>query len=110
MRTVAQAAVIGLVATLVAIGVAAPGGAAVTAFEWSAYDRWLRAREPAAPSSAPIVVVRDPASEARLGTGEWDRAVLARIITSLSRAGAAVIGVDTPLGQPSAPGRGGASS
>src|SRR5882724_6698788 len=110
MRTVALAAVIGLAATLVAIGVLALGGPGATALEWSAYDRWLRTREPAPVSPVPVIVVRDPASEARFGTGAWDRAVLARLITSLSRAGAAVVGVDVPLGQPSAPGRGGASS
>src|SRR5207237_557 len=70
--------------------------------------RWLRAHQPVSP--APVVVVRDPASEARLGSGAWDRAVLAGLVSGLSRAGAAVIGLDAPLGQPSAPGRGGASS
>ena len=55
-------------------------------------------------------MVRDAASESRFGSGPWDRAVLAGLVTSLSRAGAAVIGLDAPLGQPSAPGRGGASS
>ncbi len=55
-------------------------------------------------------MARDPASEARLGAGAWDRAVPARLITSLSRAGAAAVGVDVPLGQPSAAGRGGAGS
>src|SRR5207245_2281760 len=87
---------------------AASGSGAATAFEWSVYDRWLRAHQSVSP--APVVVVRDQATEARLGSGAWDRAVLAGLVTSLSRAGAAVIGLDTPLGQPSAPGRGGASS
>ena len=108
MRTVALAAVIGLAAALVAVSVLTLGGAGVTALEWSAYDRWIRARAPV--SSGLVVVVRDPASEARFGAGAWDRAVVARLITSLSGAGAAVVGLDTPLGQPSVPGRGGASS
>ena len=108
MKTVALAAVIGLAATAVAAAVAASGSAAVTAFEWSAYERWLRA--PAPTGAAPVIVVRDAASESRFGSGAWDRAVLASLVTSLSRAGAAVIGLDAPLGQPSAPGRGGASS
>src|SRR2546428_5459327 len=104
-----MAAVIGLAATLLALGVATLGGAGATALEWSVYDRGVRAR--AAPvSPALLVVVRDPASEARFGAGSWDRAVLARLVTSLSRAGVAAIGVDVPLGPPSAPGRGGASS
>src|SRR5713101_4855818 len=110
MKTVALAAAIGLAATLVAVGVLALGGARLTALDWSVYDRWLRARESTPANSALVVVVRDPASESRFGTGAWDRVVLARLITGLSRAGAAVIGVDAPLGQPSGPAPGGATS
>src|SRR2546428_11750238 len=105
-----MAAVIGLAATLLALGVATLGGAGATALEWSVYDRGVFARGAAPVSPALRVVARDPASEARFGAGSWDRAVLARLITSLSRAGAAAIGFDVPIGQPSAPGRGGASS
>ena len=108
MKTVALAAAIGLAATALAAAVAASGGAAIMAFEWSLYERWLRAPELRGP--APVIVVRDAASESRFGSGAWDRAVLASLVTSMSRAGAAVIGLDAPLGQPSAPGRGGASS
>ena len=107
-KTVAVAAVIGLTATAVAAVVAVSAKSAVTAFEWSVYDRPLSARPPKSPK--PIVVVRDPASEIRFGAGVWDRAVLADVVSALSRSGAAVIGVDAPLGQPSAPGRGGPSS
>src|SRR3989475_1528087 len=108
-RHALMAAVIGLAATLLALGVATLGGAGATALEWSVYDRGVRAR--AAPvSPALVVVARDPASEARFGAGSWDRAVLARLITGPPVAGAAAIGFDVPLGQPSAPGRGGASS
>ena len=107
-KTVALAAVLGLTATVVAAAVAASAKSAVTAFEWSVYDRRLSARPPKSPT--PIVVVRDPASEVRFGAGAWDRAVLADVISALSRSGAAVIGIDAPLGQPSAPGRGGPSS
>src|SRR5205814_469638 len=110
LRRALPTALIGLAATLLALGVVTLAGGSVTALEWSAYDRWLRARAPAPVSPALLVVARDPASEARFGAGSWDRAVLARLITSLSRAGAAAIGFDVPLGQPSAPGRGGASS
>jgi DNA-binding NtrC family response regulator/CHASE2 domain-containing sensor protein len=56
-----------------------------------------------------VVVDRDPASEARLGTATWDSAVLARVITSLARAGAATIGVDSLGGSPGTPSRGGAA-
>src|SRR2546425_12749641 len=95
-----MAAVIGLAATLLALGVATLGGAGATALEWSVYDRGVFARAAAPVSPALLVVARDPASEARFGAGSWDRAVLARLITSLSRAGAAAIGFDVPLGQP----------
>ncbi|PYN86767.1 MAG: hypothetical protein DMD87_17315 [Candidatus Rokuibacteriota bacterium] len=108
MKSMALAAAIGLAATALAAGLVASGSSAVTAFEWSLYERWLRA--PAPPRPAPVILVRDAASESRFGSGAWDRAVLASLVTSVSRAGAAVIGLDAPLGQPSAPGRGGASS
>ena len=86
------------------------GGAGVTALDWSVYDRWLRGRAILPDTPALVVVVRDPASEAHFGAGAWDRAVLARVVAALGGAGAAVVGLDVPLGQPSAPGRGGASS
>src|SRR5439155_27277912 len=80
----------------------------IAGLEWSVYDRWLR--RPAPVSSELVVVARDAASEARFGSGPWDRAVLSRLITSLSRVGAAVVGVDVQIGRPTTPGRGGAAS
>ena len=107
MKAVALAAVIGVLATAVASGVTLASRPAVTAFEWSVYDR-LPARQPAGPP--PIVVVRDAASESKFGPGSWDRAVIARLVAGLSQAGAAVTGLQASLDQPSAPGRGGAAS
>src|SRR2546426_1086288 len=43
-RHALMAAVIGLAATLLALGVATLGGAGATALEWSVYDRGVRAR------------------------------------------------------------------
>ncbi|HBH03573.1 MAG TPA: hypothetical protein DDZ42_16910 [Candidatus Rokubacteria bacterium] len=100
----------GVAATLAALAVLLLGGGGVRALDWELYDRWIRPRAPVSVSPALVVVVRDAASEARLGRGAWDRAVLARLVTGLSRAGAAAIGLDVALGQPSAPGRGGAAS
>jgi len=87
------------------------GGAGITALDRAVYDRGLRGRA-ALPATTPklVVVARDPASEARFGVGPWDRAVLARVVAALGRAGAAVVGLDVPFGPASAPGRGGASS
>ncbi len=102
-----MAAVIGLAATAVAGVAAGWGSAAVAEFDWSLYGL-IPARS--LEGQRLVVVAPDTASEARFGPGGWDRAVLARLVTGLSQAGAAVIGLDAPLEQPSAPGRGGASS
>ena len=110
MKTVALAALMGAAAALVATGVLILGGTGVTALEWSAYDTWLRWRAPLPVSSDLVIVVRDPASEARFGGGTWDRVLFAGLITNLARSGAAVVGVDVPLGQPSFADRRGAAS
>jgi len=110
MKTVALAALVGAAAALVATGVLILGGTGVTALEWSAHDAWLRWRAPLSVSSDLVIVVRDPASEARFGGGTWDRALYAGLITNLARSGAAVVGVDVPLGQPSFADRRGAAS
>ena len=109
MRTALTAVAIGVGAALVALAAAAVGGARVESLDWLTYDRWIRGC--AQPSAAAVLVaVRDPASDSRLGAGPWDRAVLARAIASLSRAGAAAIGVDAAIERPSVPARGGAAS
>ena len=107
-RRALTAAILGLAATLLVAAAVIAGGPAVVAVEWTIQDRWAR---PAAPASPTLVVItRDPAGEARFGAGPWDRAVLARVIGALSRAGATAIGIDLALGGSSAPGRGGAAS
>jgi DNA-binding NtrC family response regulator/CHASE2 domain-containing sensor protein len=88
----------------------AVGGARITALEWSIYDHWVRTRGTSPGHPGVVVVARDAASEARLGAGPWDGALLARVVASLARAGALTIGIDIPLGRPGTPGRGGASS
>jgi DNA-binding NtrC family response regulator/CHASE2 domain-containing sensor protein len=103
-------AAVAVVATLLAAATWAAGNAGVVAMDWSIYDRWLRARDLPRSSSTLLVVERDRSSEARFGAGVWDRALLARVITSLTRAGAVAIGVDLTLGQPGASGRGGVAA
>jgi DNA-binding NtrC family response regulator/CHASE2 domain-containing sensor protein len=102
--------VLAVAATAVVATVWAVGGARLTALEWWLYDGSLRARPPVERRSPLVIVARDAASEARFGAGQWDRAVLARLIGGIARGGAAVIGIDVPLDRPSTPGRGGASS
>jgi DNA-binding NtrC family response regulator/CHASE2 domain-containing sensor protein len=108
-RAVALAGLIALAATSAVAAVRAVGGASLTPLEWSAYDRWLRQRGTPPPSPALVLVVRDPASEARFGGGAWDRAVLARVVTNLTRAGARVVGVDLTRVPPGAAASGGAT-
>jgi DNA-binding NtrC family response regulator/CHASE2 domain-containing sensor protein len=68
----------------------------------------MRGTAPVSPNL--VIVVRDPASEARLGSGPWDRAILARTVTNVARGGAAAIGLDVAVDEPSPPARGGAAS
>src|SRR5262245_35461469 len=107
-RLPTTAAGIGILATLVAVGVLALSSSTITPLEWTVHEHWARPSRSASP--ALVIIARDSAREARLGAGAWDRAVLARLIAGLSRAGAAAIGVDVALERPSAPGRGGAAS
>ncbi len=107
-RSALAAAIIGPVATALAAAVVLFGGTGIAVVGGALRDRWAPALAPASP--ALTVVVRDAAAEARFGAGPWDRAVLARVVTGLSLAGAGAIGLDAGLGEPSAPGRGGAAS
>jgi DNA-binding NtrC family response regulator len=107
---VVRAGALAVGATLLAAAMSLLGGPGVTALDWSVYDTWLRARVSVAETPTLVIVARDAAGEMRFGAGAWDRAVLARVITALGRGGAAVVGVDVPLGIPSVPGRGGAAS
>jgi DNA-binding NtrC family response regulator len=100
MRTAALAGTIGLAASLLAAGALSLGGAGASALDWSVYDRWLPSRNPAPTSEILIVIGADP----------WDRALIARLVTALSRAGAPVIGADIGLGRLRQPSPGAASS
>ena len=97
-----------MLATLVAAAGVMLGGSGVAVLGGTLRDRWALALAPVSPNLT--LVMRDAAAEARLGAGTWDRAVLARVVGALSLGGATAIGLDAPLGQPSAPGRGGAAS
>ena len=105
-----RAILVGTVVTVAVLTLAMRPSPGLTALEWAAYDGWLASRAPVAPERGPVVITRDPVSEARFGSGVWDRAVLARVVTALARAGASAIGLDVRVGVPSPPARGGASS
>ena len=105
-----QALAIGVLATLLARLLWLTAPATVTALDWTVYDTWLRHRAPITVSPALTIVTRDPVSEAQFGTGPWDRAVLAQLITTAHETGAAAIGIDHRLNHASPAHLGGAAS
>lgn len=105
-----QACGIGLVATLLAFVLMYLAPATFTALDWAAYDTWLRHRAPIEVSPSLLVVIRDQASEIKFGTGQWDRAMLARVITEAHEGGAVAIGLDHRLNHASPAQLGGVAS
>ncbi len=105
-----QAGAMGLLATVLAFGLWAAASTTFTALDWTAYDVWLtdRASIPISPSL--LIVTRDPASEEEFGAGPWDRAILARLLTSAHESGALAIGLDHRLDHASPAQLGGAAS
>ena len=57
-----------------------------------------------------LIVVRDPASEEEFGSGPWDRAIFARLLTAAHESGALAIGLDHRLDHASPAQLGGAAS
>lgn len=104
------AAGIGLLAT----GMAWLGWSATpalrTSIDWGFYDRWVQQATLSPADSAVVLITRDAAADARFGAGSWDRALIARLISAVHDGGAAVIGVDLNLLEPSPPQRGGPAS
>lgn len=100
----------GVGATLLSLSLWAIAPATFTALDWTAYDTWLRHRAPVPVSSSLLLITRDQASETKFGTSQWDRAVLARLITAAHENGAVAIGLDHRIAQPSQAQLGGAAS
>ncbi|HJT21024.1 MAG TPA: CHASE2 domain-containing protein, partial [Nitrospira sp.] len=105
-----QAGAIGLAATLLATILVSAALATLTALDWTPYDTWLRHRDPVAVSPSLTIIAHDQAGEDRFGSGPWDRAVLAELITAAYEAGALAIGVDHRLDRASSALEGGAAS
>ena len=105
-----QACAIGLLATLLAFGLRATAATTFTALDWAAYDFWLTDRAPISVSPSLLIVTRDQASEEEFGAGPWDRAILARLLTSAHESGARAIGLDHHLDHASPAQLGGAAS
>ncbi len=105
-----QAGAMGLLATVLAFGLWAAASTTFTALDWTAYDYWLTDRTPIPVSQSLLIITRDPASEEEFGTGPWDRAIFARLLTSAHESGALAIGLDHRLDHASPAQLGGAAS
>ena len=105
-----QAGAMGLLATVLAFGLWTAASSTFTALDWTAYDFWLTDRGPIPVSSSLFIVTRDPVSEQEFGAGPWDRAILARLLTSAHESGALAIGLDHRLDRAGPAQLGGAAS
>ena len=105
-----QAGAMGLLATLLAFGLWAAASTTFTALDWAAYDFWLTDRASISVSPSLLIVTRDPASEEEFGSGPWDRAIFARLLTSAHESGAVAIGLDHRFDHASPAQLGGAAS
>ncbi|HSL05756.1 MAG TPA: sigma 54-interacting transcriptional regulator [Nitrospiraceae bacterium] len=105
-----QAGAMGLLATVLAFGLWTAAPTTFTTLDWAAYDFWVTDRASIPVSLSLFIVTRDPASEEEFGPGPWDRAILARLLTSAHESGALVIGLDHRLDHASPAQLGGAAS
>ena len=105
-----QAVAMGFIATILAFGLSGAAAPTFTALDWALYDFWMADRTAIPVSPSLLIVTRDPASEKEFGTGPWDRAIFARLLTSAHESGALAIGLDHRLDHASPAQRGGAAS
>lgn len=108
--TTFQAVGIGLAATALSTLVWSLGPETGTRLDHVVFDTWVVKRSSVPVSPKLTIITRDPISEARFGTGHWDRAVLAKVITAVHEAGASAIGIDHRLDHASPAHLGGAVS
>lgn len=82
----------------------------VRSLEQTTYDWRLRWQSQGPTHPGLVLIGRDAKSDEALGQGMWDRAVFARVIEGLGRAGAKVIALDFHFAGESPPERGGVES
>lgn len=79
-------------------------------WEMATYDLRMRWQGPGLADPAIVLIGRDEESDARFGTGIWDRAVFAKVIAGLGQAGAQTIALDFHMPGVSPPERGNGAS
>ena len=109
--TAGIACLIAVISTIAVVTLARFAPSSITAaIDWSLYDTWTRLRAPVPVSPSLVFVTRTAETDSRFGTGPLDHALLARMITALTRAGASVVGLDIQRERANASGRSGAAS
>ncbi len=103
------AALLAGAASLAAFGLCSQGGRLLTTLDWTLYDNWAARATDASLPSLVVVTIDEPLATGRTAA-VWDRAMAARVISALTLADAAAIGLDEYLTTPSGPEHGGASS
>jgi CHASE2 domain-containing sensor protein len=90
----------GLVPTLAVAVLSLVRPAFLTRFEYSAYDRLVRAATPKAPDSRIVIVDVDEPSLSTIGQWPWHRDTMAVLLGNIRALGAATIGVDVIFAEP----------
>ncbi|GJL53130.1 MAG: hypothetical protein NPIRA02_02620 [Nitrospirales bacterium] len=102
--------IVSVVVTLSVLGYSSIFPAYINSWERKAYDQRLKWVDKKSPHPDIVLIGRDSESERQLGYGIWDRAVFARMIEVLGKAGASVIALDFAFVGSSPAERGGVAS
>ena len=86
--------VVGLLATSMVLGLTMMLPQLFGSWEMATYDLRMRWQGAGKADPAIVLIGRDAESDARFGAGIWDRAVFAKVIAALGRAGARTIALD----------------
>ncbi|HAP39542.1 MAG TPA: hypothetical protein DCQ94_07260 [Nitrospira sp.] len=86
--------VVGLLATSMVLGLTMMLPQLFGSWEMATYDFRMRWQGAGKADPAIVLIGRDAESDARFGAGIWDRAVFAKVIAALGRAGARTIALD----------------
>jgi len=102
--------VVGLLATSMAWGLTMMLPQLFGSWEMATYDLRMRWQGAGKADPAIVVIGREKESEEAFGSGIWDRAVFAKVIAALGRAGARTIALDFHMPNASPPERGDGAS
>jgi adenylate cyclase len=91
---------LGILAGLVATGIAAWSPAAFSFVDLRIYDAMLRRSSTRAPSPRIVIIAIDDRSLSEIGQWPWTRDVIARLVEGIRQLGARVVSLDVLLAEP----------